>query len=71
MKEKDEAVRRSAVSSLGELIFYVSTQENQEDWNIPTSTIAMLSKFLRQGEDELVQEYIAQTIENVKVPLMI
>jgi hypothetical protein len=65
LREKDQNVKKSAISCIGELIFYIATQETQEEWTIPNTTVLTLSKCLKPGESEDVQEFAAQTIENV------
>lgn len=75
-QEKNEKVRRSAIATLGELLFYISIQTtpNQTNtttpthvgWYIPDSSIALLPKCLKISEDPIVVHYAAKTIENVR-----
>jgi hypothetical protein len=65
--EKEKNVRRSAVSCLGELLFYIATQEPPEKpWNIPPATVSAVIKAIKSNEDEAVLQYVLQTIENVR-----
>ncbi|PRP89093.1 hypothetical protein PROFUN_01813 [Planoprotostelium fungivorum] len=71
VREKDVVLRRSAMSCLGELLFYMATaqQENTETSDetstLPNSIASALSRCLKNGEDSLVQEYVCQTIDNI------
>jgi serine/threonine-protein kinase ULK4 len=66
LREKDKAIKRSAIACLGELLFYVATQESRGDeWSVPSSTTVVLVKCLKNEEDWMVQQYAVQTIENV------
>lgn len=73
LKNTNVKVRRKAIACLGELIFYIATQQQsegttkkQEDlWQVPTSIIAAVVRCLRQSEDEIVQAYATKAIENV------
>lgn len=51
LKDKNEKVRRKAVASLGEFLFYAATQLDDEQvepvWEIPAGAIAMLVKCLQ------------------------
>jgi hypothetical protein len=63
------------MATLGELLFYVATQQQDgggasvEDtsaaWGINRDTIAAVGRLLRAGEDEVVQHYAVKTIENI------
>ena len=50
LKDKNEKVRRKAVASLGEFLFYAATQLDDEQveavWEIPAGAVAMLVKCL-------------------------
>ena len=39
LRERDGTLRKAAVAALGELLFYIATQEPGEgaEWNVPTS----------------------------------
>ena len=65
-------------SYLGELIFYVATQEqtanegggnndetSESKWVVPNSTITLILRILRGETDDIVKHYAAKTIENV------
>jgi serine/threonine-protein kinase ULK4 len=71
VKDKNEKVRRKAVASLGELLFYAATQlddDNTESgavWEIPESAVNMLVHCLNNGEDETVRFYACKTLENI------
>ena len=59
-------VRKRALGCLGELMFYVATQNPAEraPWTVPpTTTDAILTALV--DEDEVVRHYAAKTIENV------
>ncbi len=70
LRDKEKSIRRSSVACIGELLFYIATQESQEEeekeaFSVPTSTVVMLTKCLRAGEDEMVQLYGARLVENI------
>ncbi len=71
VKDKNEKVRRKAVASLGELLFYAATQLDDEtqdggaSWEIPESAIQILIQCLNVGEDEIVRFYACKTLENI------
>ncbi|GAQ91889.1 Serine-threonine protein kinase FUSED [Klebsormidium nitens] len=70
---EEERVRRRAVASLGELLFYIATQSEQSPRpanaplvrEVPDVTFAAVGSLLRRGEDEVAQHYAVKTIENV------
>ena len=68
-KDKTEKVRRKAVASLGEFLFYAATQLDDEQadqvWEIPQIAIMQLIKCLASNEDEVVRFYACKTIENI------
>ena len=68
-KDKNEKVRRKAVASLGELLFYAATQLDDEQsdavWEIPTPAIDQLTLCLNSTEDETVRFYACKTVENI------
>ena len=72
VRDKNEKVRRKAMASLGELLFYAATQlddESQEgggaSWEIPDSAIQVLIICLGNGEDVIVRFYACKTLENI------
>lgn len=71
VKDKNEKVRRKAVASLGELLFYAATQlddDNSESgtiWEIPESAVNILIHCLASNEDETVRFYACKTLENI------
>eukprot|EP00898_Chlorokybus_atmophyticus_P000048 jgi/Chlat1/1043/Chrsp110S01535 len=73
LRDKSEKVRRRAMATLGELIFYIATQQQDktaaeqksETWIVPVSTTSLMIRMLRPGEDEIVQHYAAKTCENI------
>lgn len=69
ISDKTDKVRRKAVASLGEFMFYAATQldDDQADpvWNLNPTAIKSLVKCLHQGEDEIVRFYACKTIENI------
>jgi serine/threonine-protein kinase ULK4 len=69
VSDKNEKVRRKAVASLGEFMFYAATQLDDEQadpvWNLAPVAIKSLVKCLSQGEDEVVRFYACKTIENI------
>lgn len=62
-------MRRKAVASLGELLFYAATQLDDEQadpiWEIPEVAVNMLVTCLAAGEDEVVRFYACKTVENI------
>jgi hypothetical protein len=72
LRDKNNKVKRKAAAALGELLFYVATQQEtlepadrEKVWPVPKSTINILTRCLRAGEDDVVQHYVAKTIENI------
>ena len=71
VKDKNEKVRRKAVASLGELLFYAATQLDDEAaegsacWEISENAVNMLVTCLHSGEDETVRFYACKTLENI------
>ena len=80
LKDKNERVRRRAAATLGELLFYIATQQHEAGlkasseggvssnagaWQIPPTTVGTVTRMLRQGEDEIAQHYAVKTIENI------
>ncbi|OWM74151.1 hypothetical protein CDL15_Pgr008462 [Punica granatum] len=81
LRDGQEKVRRFSMAALGELLFYISTQNEQNKdnttespmkdgrsastWQVPNSLISLVSSVLRKGEDDLTQLYALRTIENI------
>ncbi|KAE9594624.1 hypothetical protein Lal_00037436 [Lupinus albus] len=80
LRDKQEKVRRFSMAALGELLFYISTQnadcsnplespskDNRTSvgWQVSNSLISFVSSMLRKGEDDLTQLYALRTVENV------
>lgn len=63
------------MATLGELLFYVATQQQDSGassvgetcsvWGINAATIAAVVRLLRPAEDEVCQHYAIKTIENI------
>ncbi|GAQ82018.1 Serine-threonine protein kinase FUSED [Klebsormidium nitens] len=72
-KDKQERVKRRAIASLGELLFYIATQSEQSPkaansppaWEVPEITFTAVGSMLRRGEDEVAQHYAVKTMENI------
>ena len=68
-KEKNEKVKRKAIASLGEYLFYAATQldDDQADpiWEVPNIAVEAVINCLNVGEDEVVRFYACKTIENI------
>ncbi|XP_056856817.1 serine/threonine-protein kinase RUNKEL-like [Raphanus sativus] len=81
LRDKHEKVRRFSMAALGELLFYISTQNEHKDfkptespsketlstsvWQVSSALISLVSSILRKGEDDLTQLYALRTIENI------
>ncbi len=69
IKDKNDKVRKKAVASLGEFLFYAATQLDDEQadpvWEIPQAAIVTTIKCLGVGEEETVRFYACKTIENI------
>ncbi|KAG5403393.1 hypothetical protein IGI04_009512 [Brassica rapa subsp. trilocularis] len=81
LRDKHEKVRRFSMAALGELLFYISTQNEHKDskptespsketrstsgWQVSSALISLVSSMLRKGEDDLTQLYALRTIENI------
>ena len=100
LRDKNERVRRRAAATLGELLFYIATQQHEaaeakekkerrlksnnpkspdgdatraaaaaaaaaSAWKIPASTVGVVLRTLRAGEDEIAQHYAVKTVENI------
>mmetsp|Transcript_37117 Transcript_37117/g.82576 ORF Transcript_37117/g.82576 Transcript_37117/m.82576 type:complete len:1288 (+) Transcript_37117:271-4134(+) len=79
LKDKNERVRRRVMATLGELLFYIATQQQDNQgtagaataqevsdaWSITSSTISAVTRLLKVQEDEIAQHYAVKTIENI------
>lgn len=76
LKDKNERVRRRVMATLGELLFYIATQQQDAQsgltaqevsdcWSINSSTISAVTRLLKPQEDEIAQHYAVKTIENI------
>lgn len=71
VKDKNEKVRKKAVASLGEFLFYAATQLDDElvdsiaVWEIPQLAIVTITRCLSSNEEEIVRFYACKTIENI------
>ena len=64
----DIKLRRRVMAGLGELLFYISAQEEADSegmWNLPSLVIATFTKGLLDETDEVVLHYAAKAIENI------
>jgi serine/threonine protein kinase len=67
----NDRLRRRAMATSGELLFYAATQAADESlggavmWPIPQGAPFAIAKVLRNHDDEVAQHYAAKTIENV------
>jgi hypothetical protein len=63
------------MATLGELLFYIATQQQDSGagsvadvsaaWGISSATTGGVVRLLRPGEDEICQHYAVKTIENI------
>ncbi|WIA17198.1 hypothetical protein OEZ85_014081 [Tetradesmus obliquus] len=75
LRDKSERVRRRVMATLGELLFYIATQQQDSGsasvqdtssaWGITPATVAAVVRLLKPGEDEVCQHYAVKTIENI------
>jgi serine/threonine-protein kinase ULK4 len=73
LRDKNERVRRRAMATLGELLFYIATQQQDAQamgksgdvWQVPPSAVAAVLRLLKVGEDEIAQHYAVKTVENI------
>ena len=76
LRDKNEKVRRRAMATLGELLFYVATQQQDAAladppvdvataWSIVPGTLTAVTRLLKPSEDEIAQHYAVKTIENI------
>ena len=70
----DSKFKRRVIAALGETIFYISSQsDNQNEdtntsggqWSLPAGVITIVLKCLKDETDEIVRHYAAKTVENV------
>lgn len=65
----DTKLRRRAVAAMGELMFYISSQEEEQGsdakWSLPSSAFSVFVKCLFDDDDEPTSHYIAKTVENI------
>ena len=77
MKDSSERVRRKSAAAFGELLFYISTQQQDAAtrdavadaaasvWTVSATNIGTMCRLLRPGEDEIAMHYVVKTIENI------
>ncbi|KAF6176628.1 hypothetical protein GIB67_034490 [Kingdonia uniflora] len=79
VRDNHDKLRRFSMAALGELLFYISTQNGDNSaaespskdgrsasgWQVPSAVIALVSSVLRKGEDDITQLYALRTIENI------
>ena len=73
MSDLNEKVKRRAMGTLGELLFYAATQhlepsiegQPNERWEIPAATISLVTSMIAPKQDELTQLYAVKTIDNI------
>jgi len=63
-------VRKTAIAALGEYLFYIATQiddqEENTDWIFPENTYDLFNKiFKTTEEDEIIKFYMIKTVENI------
>eukprot|EP01062_Namystynia_karyoxenos_P002395 TRINITY_DN10851_c0_g1_i1.p1 TRINITY_DN10851_c0_g1~~TRINITY_DN10851_c0_g1_i1.p1 ORF type:complete len:1341 (+),score=523.18 TRINITY_DN10851_c0_g1_i1:181-4203(+) len=65
-EDKSIRVRRRAVACLGELLFYIATQQEKDrtPWHISQSVATQFHRAL-QSDDECVRHYCVKTLENI------
>ena len=70
LKDGNSRLRRRAISCLGELLFYIATQQldatvEEPSWVVDDEVIKAVINCLKSSEDDIVQHYAAKTIENI------
>lgn len=59
LRDKSEKVRRRAMASLGELLFYIASQQSEgtsaSAWHVPSVTITLVCRMLKPAEDDIAQ----------------
>mmetsp|Transcript_12206 Transcript_12206/g.18439 ORF Transcript_12206/g.18439 Transcript_12206/m.18439 type:complete len:1492 (+) Transcript_12206:184-4659(+) len=63
----DVQLRHRALAALGELVFYISAQDDHvgSGWELPSGVVGVIAKGLGEDGDEVVRHYAAKTIENI------
>lgn len=66
----DIKLRRRVAAALGELLFYISSQEDNASeiegtWNVSNSVLNSFARLLLDEEDEVILHYVAKTVENI------
>jgi hypothetical protein len=70
LKDSALLVKRRAICALGELLFYIATQDTLlktdeiSSWRVSTLTLKLIIKCVKH-EDEIIRHYAVKTIENV------
>lgn len=68
LRDKNDKVRKKAMSALGEYLFYAATQMDENtgsDWDIPTGLYTTVVKISKTTDDEIFRFYACKTIENI------
>jgi serine/threonine-protein kinase ULK4 len=69
MKDKNDKIKRKAIASLGEYLFYAATQLDDEHadpvWSIEDDAISTIVRCLKSVEDPVVRLYACKTLENI------
>jgi len=80
VRDRDPKVRRRSMAALGELCYYIASQGEPEtadgveglgceaeadEWSLPAATLSVLLRALAKGEDDIVQHYAAQALDNL------
>lgn len=59
MADKTDRVRRRAMATLGELLFYVATQQSDAEqagvWHVTGGTLALVTGMLQKEHDDITQ----------------
>lgn len=75
LKSKSDSLKRKAIASFGEYLFYSATQMDEEQsdsvWKISTSVKNCLVKCLKMNTDLIVKYYACKTIENITAQSLI
>jgi serine/threonine-protein kinase ULK4 len=69
LNDSNETVRRKAIASLGEYLFYAATQldddQASKQWHISKEAVGALIQSLKAYEDEIVRYYACKAVENI------
>jgi hypothetical protein len=78
LHDKNVAIRKRALCALGELLFYIATQKQEDGvdaaetkdgvfgaWIVTPATLRLVQNCLRPDEDDIVRHYAVKTIENI------